>query len=215
MKKVVSLGLLSAMFLAGSGVSNAIELKGIENDIDLGVSYTAQIYSGDSAYDNELIDVYKVNGDTLTNLTNQISLYVGYNAVFKMNNFLNPMLGMFMSGHIPLNYTIKEDNEMFKNMISNVFDLNIKLGNRFNICKDIDIDVYYFLGINAGIARTKFYGITASQSYAGVSTGVGADMSYKNIIFGIYYKYTDMRDAGVTFNTSNNVGIKLGYRFAL
>ena len=56
MKKVVSLGLLSAMFLACSGVSNAIELKGIENDIDLGVSYTAQIYSGDSAYDNELMD---------------------------------------------------------------------------------------------------------------------------------------------------------------
>ena len=59
MKKVVSLGLLSAMFLAGSGVSNAIELKGVEHNIDLGLGYTAQIYSGDSAYTQDLIDSYK------------------------------------------------------------------------------------------------------------------------------------------------------------
>ena len=214
MKKVVSLGLLSAMFLA-NGMANALSLQGVEHDIDLGVSYTAQIYSGDSAYDNELMDVYKVNGDTLTNLTNQISLYVGYNAVFKMNKFFNPILGAFVSGHIPLNYTMKEDNEMFKNMISNVFDLNIKLGNRFNVCKDVDVDLYYFLGINGGIAKTEMYNITASQSHSGFSTGVGVDASYKHIIFGVYYKYTDIRNAGFKFNTSNNVGIKLGYRFAL
>ena len=210
MKKVVSLGLLSAMFLAGSGVSNAIELKGVEHNIDLGLGYTAQIYSGDSVYDE-----FNEDGNISTNLTNQISLYVGYNAVFKMNKFFNPILGAFMSGHIPLNYTIKLNNGDLKSMLSNVFDINFKLGNRFNICKDVDVDLYYFLGVNVGIAKTEMYNITASQSYSGVSTGVGVDASYKHIIFGVYYKYTDMRNAGFKLNTSNNVGIKVGYRFAL
>ena len=142
-------------------------------------------------------------------------LYVGYNAVFKMNKFFNPILGAFMSGHIPLNYTMKYNNGDTKNMISNVFDINFKLGNRFNVCKDVDVDLYYFLGVNGGIAKTEMYNITASQSYSGFSTGVGVDASYKHILFGIYYKYTDMRNAGVKFNTSNNVGIKVGHRFAL
>ena len=222
MKKVVSLGLLSAMFLAGSGVSNAIELKGVEHNIDLGLGYTAQIYSGGSAYDQELIDDFNENGNTLTNLTNQISLYVGYNAVFKMNNFFNPILGAFISGHIPLNYTmkLKYNNGDTKNMISNVFDINFKLGNRFNVCKDVDVDLYYFLGVNVGIVRNKsslgdYYDVDVSNFYSGVSTGVGVDASYKHIIFGVYYKYTDIRNAGFKFNTSNNVGIKVGYRFAL
>ena len=219
MKKVVSLGLLSAMFLAGSGVSNAIELKGVEHNIDLGLGYTAQIYSGDSAYDQESIDAFNENGDTLTNLINQISLYVGYNAVFKMNKFFNPILGAFMSGHVPLNYTMKYNNGDTKTMISNVVDINFKLGNRFNVCKDVDVDLYYFLGVNVGIVKNKQslggYNVTASQSYSGFSTGVGIDASYKHIIFGVYYKYTDMRFAGVKLNTSNNIGVKVGYRFAL
>ena len=132
-----------------------------------------------------------------------------------MNKFFNPILGAFMSGHIPLNYTMKYNNGDTKNMISNVFDINFKLGNRFNVCKDVDVDLYYFLGVNGGIAKTEMYNITASQSYSGFSTGVGVDASYKHILFGIYYKYTDMRNAGFKLNTSNNVGIKVGYRFAL
>ena len=229
MKRSVGLGLLSAMFLAGSGVSNAIELKGVEHNIDLGLGYTAQIYSGDSAYKQDMIDRYENAGQTLTNLTNQISLYVGYNAVFKMNKFFNPILGAFMSGHIPLNYTMKLDeyNQEVKNMLSNVFDLNLKLGNRFNICKDVNIDLYYFVGFSAGISKSKSYsdqdyedyGESKSQSktkgYAGLSTGVGVDASYKNIVLGIYYKYTDMRLNELMRFKSNNVGIKVGYRFAL
>ena len=132
-----------------------------------------------------------------------------------MNKFFNPILGAFMSGHIPLNYTMKYNNGDTKNMISNVVDINFKLGNRFNVCKDVDVDLYYFLGVNVGIAKTETYNIAVSQSYSGFSTGVGVDASYKHIIFGVYYKYTDIRNVGFKFNTSNNVGIKVGYRFAL
>ena len=212
MKKVVGLSVLSAMLLVGGNASNAVEVK---QSIDLDVGYTAQMNSGDFKLSKEVIDAQKALGYKYSNLMNQITLSLGYNAVFKVNSLLNPLVGVVATGSIPVTYTSKNSSGTLKTQISNIIDVDVKVGNEFNICQDLDIDIYGFVGVNIGMAKTKALGATASNSYAGVSAGAGVDVLYKDIMLGVYYKYTDMGSAGVKLNTSNNIGVKVGYRFAL
>ena len=213
MKKILSLGLLSTAFLVSGNASKAIELQ---HGIDAGIGYVAQINTGDFAYTKEQIDFAKNNGNKLTNAVNQLSLHIGYNATFKVSEYFNPILGAFVSGYIPLNNnSVVNGYFKTKSVTSNIVDINAKIGNKFNVCKNFSIDLYYFIGANIGLVKAEIAGATDSNAYGGFSTGIGVDANYRSFLFGVYYKYTDMRMNGVVFNKANNIGFKLGYRFSI
>ena len=214
MKKVLSLGLLSTAFLVSGNASNAVELQ---HGIDVGVGYVVQINTGDFAYTKEQIDFAKDNGNKLTNAVSQVSINIGYNAIFKFSNYFNPILGVFADGYIPLNNNsvVKGVNTETKSVTSNIVDINAKIGNKFNVYKNFSIDLYYFIGANIGLVKAEIAGATDSNAYGGVSTGFGIDALYRGLLLGIYYKHTDMRTKGAVFNKANNIGFKLGYRFSI
>lgn len=261
MKKVISLALLSAIGVAGgSNFAKAVE---VQNAFDFGLGYTAQVNrTGQGAYsidylesiaDDEEEGAEASTVNKYTNTINQLSLYAGYNAVFKVNDYFNPILGAFVSGNIPLNnyYTqnvyenAKKEKKVSsdKRQVSNVFDINVKFGNEFNVNKNVKLDVYSFVGMNVGIVKssTESYldeglasGLlgdddvnpTNRRGYVGLSAGAGVDAIFcDRYVVGAFYKYTDLRvatenNSGVAervvehvLNTASNVGIKLGFRF--
>ena len=213
---IAGLGLMTAM----SNQSQALSFSGIEHNINVGAGYIYQNnFDGAMSFSKEILLEEKAEGNKATNNVNSINLYVGYDAVFKFNSLLNPVAGVFVNGNVPLNkiWSSSEGSQQ----TASVLDIDVKLGNRFMLTKNLNTDVYGFVGAGIGYynSTVKRTNESITNMQKGVSAGVGIDVAYHNVVLGVYYKYTDMKginqDWADTLVKTHNVGVKIGYRFVM
>ena len=213
---VAGLGLMTAM----SNQSQALSFSGVEHNINVGGGYVYQNnFDGEMSFSKSTISKEKAKGNKATNDVSNINLYVGYDAVFKFNSVLNPVVGVFVNGNIPLNKVW--ESVKGSQQTASVLDIDAKIGNRFIITKNLNTDIYGFVGAgigyyNSSVKRTN-ESLTIMQK--GMSAGAGIDVAYYNVVLGVYYKYTDMKginqDWADTLVKTHNVGVKIGYRFVV
>ena len=82
-------------------------------------------------------------------------------------------------------------------------------------------DIYGFVGAGIGYYNSSVKSTNESLTIMqkGMSAGAGIDVAYHNVVLGVYYKYTDMIGININWNNilvkTHNVGVKIGYRFAI
>ena len=213
---IAGLGLMTAM----SNQSQALSFSGVEHNINVGAGYVYQNnFDGEMSFSKSAISKEKAKGNQATNVVNNINLYVGYDAVFKFNSVLNPVVGVFVNGNISLNKIWSSAKA--SQQTASVLDIDAKIGNRFMITKNLNTDIYGFVGAGIGYynSSVKRTNESTTNMQKGVSAGAGIDVAYHNIVLGVYYKYTDMKginqDWADTLVKTHNVGVKIGYRFVI
>ena len=213
---IAGLGLMTAM----SNQSQALSFSGVEHNINVGAGYVYQNnFDGEMSFSKSTISKEKAKGNKATNDVNSINLYVGYDAVFKFNSVLNPVVGVFVNGNIPLNKIWSSAKA--SQQTASVLDIDAKIGNRFMITKNLNTDIYGFVGAGIGYYNSSVKSTNESLTIMqkGMSAGAGIDVAYHNIVLGVYDKYTDMKginqDWTDTLVKTHNVGVKIGYRFVI
>ena len=213
---IAGLGLMTAM----SNQSQALSFSGVEHNINVGAGYVYQNnFDGEMSFSKSTISKEKAKGNKATNDVNSINLYVGYDAVFKFNSVLNPVVGVFVNGNIPLNKVWVSAKG--SQQTASVLDIDAKIGNRFMLTKNLNTDIYGFVGAGIGYYNSSVKSTNESLTIMqkGMSAGAGIDVAYHNVVLGVYYKYTDMIGININWNNilvkTHNVGVKIGYRFAI
>ena len=189
MKKSSLILLTSTVLLASEINANAHEItKKIYGKANVTIGYSAQVYA-----DN--ISFY--------NTTHALSVGAGYNFYYKFNDLFNPFVGGNVEFRIPLTQTVVDQWGI---KLMDVFSMHMKLGAKFNICKEFAVQPYALLGMSA-IARKL-----DDESFGGAafSGGLGVESIIKDIfIVGLEWKAS----TAIGFQTAHQIGIKFGVQF--
>ena len=228
MKKSVAM-LCAGVAVATVGTtSKAMDLgQNFYGKVNVGLGYNLQGYQGDI---KDLIDEAK-NANVDTNKYNHgITISGGYNVYYKWNQKLfgktiHPFVGADVTVKIPVagqkivdmasyelfneDGDISEEQEGATYKFGEYFMFHVKAGAKMEITKDWAVSPYYMLGFNV----TKFKVDDESKTKAGLSTGIGAEVLFKEkYSAAIEYRYTLNKFTDKKVET-NNMMLKLGYHF--
>ena len=186
------------------------------------IGYSLQVLDGD------LKDMV-VNGEDFydkSKLTHGLTLGVGYNVYYRLNNFINPFIGLNVEGRIPLKsklYSCRvydDDDNVGEETIKfkDFFAMHAKLGAKMNLSKNIDVAPYYLIGFN--IAKLiSSDSVNSEENFsktkAGLSTGIGVDtILFNRYLVGVEYKYSMINKiANDVKAEGHQIGIKFGAQF--
>ena len=228
MKKSVAM-LCAGVAVATVGTtSKAMDLgQNFYGKANVNLGYNPQSYQGDVK--DWINDAKDENADT-NKYNHGITIGVGYNVYYKLNKKLfgktiHPFVGLDITGKIPVAGTkliketdevitdvdegIAEGNENAGHKIGEYFMFHVKAGAKLELNKDVAISPYYMLGFNV----LKYKVDDDSKTKAGLSTGVGAEVLFKEkYSAAIEYRYTLNKFTDYKIET-NNMMLKLGYHF--
>lgn len=127
-----------------------------------------------------------------TNVFHNLQFQGGYNAYWKVSDLIHPFAGLRVGFNAPLKELNREDGSKLW-VMSSLFYFEALAGAKFNICKKVAIQPYYFLGYSLHRQVEEDAGIKGSYNVSRLSTGVGVDGIYElndkiGLIGGVEYK---------------------------
>ena len=212
----------TALALGVTANANAMEFgKNFYGKANATIGYSLQVLDGDLK--DEIDTMERSGGYDTSKTTHGLTLGIGYNVYYKLNNFVHPFVGLNVEGRVPLKadlYTYYDYNNLgyvtdtptlnFEDFLS----IHAKLGAKMNLAKNIDVAPYYLIGFNvAKLVDNGEDGVDKTK--AGLSTGVGVDtILFNRYLVGVEYKYSMVKKITEDTNAEGHqIGIKLGVQF--
>ena len=158
-------------------------------------SYTIQPYMDDT-----------IRGATETG--HAFALGGGFNVFYKVIDSIHPFAGAELLFRIPLNGY--NDALSYREFMM----FHFKFGAKINASKEISVLPYYIIGFNVAQIKTTVGALTATETKASLSTGLGADVLYKDkYSVGFEWRYSRYKENSTEAFAANNVSFKFGYHF--
>lgn len=220
----------TALALGVTANANAMDFgKKFYGKANATIGYSLQVIDGELK--NELDEIKEYDYD-VNKLTHGLTLGVGYNVYYKLNNFINPFVGLNIEGRIPLKTEIFYYNSgdgffVNKYKFTDFLSVYARLGAKLKASKYVDVAPYYLLGFDVFKSEERYNDIALdtypveniSDKKVGLSTGVGVDtILFNRYILGFEYKYSmtkvamDHRDTKIKAE-SHQIGFKFGVQF--